>query len=194
MMHSSLSCGLLVGFATLSSCNSTGNSAPAFHSGTQSVGVAFALEESDLSGAFGEGAIETLDLTGNWGYFVSPNVEFGTSVGYSSEQQSLNGSTFLDAELTTLGINTRYYFASEGLARPYVGFGLGFLSGSSDGIDIDGNYYGIAAGLATFLSESVALDARFSKAWSSEDWSDGVGIADVDRDMFAFLVGLSFYF
>ncbi len=193
-MKSSLACGVVVALATLASCNSTGASAPAFRSGTQNVGVAFALAQDDLSDTFNEGEIESVDLSGNWGYFVSPHVEVGASLGYSSEQQTLNGATVVDSDLTTFGVSSRYYFASEGQVRPYVGAGVGILGGSSGDIDIDGNYYGLAAGLAAFLSESVALDARFTKAWSTEDWSDGIGTADIDRDMFAFLVGLSFYF
>jgi len=193
-MKSTLALASLAVCTALSSCTSTGASAPAFHTGTQNVGVAFALAQDDLSDTFDEGEIETVDLSGNWGFFVSPNVELGAAVGYSSEQQTLNGTTFIDTDLTTLGVNSRYYFASEGQVRPYVGAGFGLLNGSSGDIDIDGTYYGLAVGLAAFLSESVALDARFSKAWSSEDWSNGIGTADVDRDMFSFLVGFSFYF
>ena len=193
-MKSTLALASFAVCTALSSCTSTGASAPAFHAGTQNVGVAFALAQDDLSDTLNEGEIETVELSGNWGYFVSPNVELGAGVGYSSEQQTLNGTTFIDSDLTTLGVNSRYYFASEGQVRPYVGAGFGLLNGSSDDIDIDGTYYGLAVGLAAFLSESVALDARFSKAWSSEDWSNSVGTADVDRDMFSFLVGFSFYF
>ncbi len=187
-------CGVLLGLATFSSCTSTGASAPGFQSGTQSAGISFSLANDKLDGSFDEGEIESVDLSGNWGYFVSPNVEVGASLGYRSEQQSLNGTTFIDSDLTAIGVNTRYYLVSEGQVRPYVGAGFGLLNGSNGDFDIDGNYYGLAAGLTAFLSESVALDARFSKAWSSEDWTDSVGTADVDRDMFAFLVGLSFYF
>ena len=193
-MKSISACGIPIAFALLSSCNSTGAAAPAFQPGMQNVGLAFSLAKDDISAPFDEGEIESVDLSGNWGYFVSPNVEVGASLGYSSEQQSLNGTTVLDSDLTAFGVNSRYYLVSEGQVRPYVGAGFGLLSGSSGDIDIDGNYYGLAAGLAAFLSESVALDARFTKAWSTEDWSDGIGTADVDRDMFAFLVGFTFYF
>lgn len=193
-MKSISACGVLLGLVTFSSCTSTGASAAGFQSGTQSAGIAFSLANDKLDDSFDEGEIESVDLSGNWGYFVSPNVEVGASLGYSSEQQSLNGTTFIDSDLTAIGINSRYYLVSEGQVRPYLGAGFGLLNGSSGDIDIDGNYYGLAAGLAAFLSESVALDARFTKAWSTEDWSDGIGTADIDRDMFAFLVGFTFYF
>ena len=186
--------GIPIALALLSSCNSTGAAAPAFQPGVQNVGFAFSLAEDDISAPFDEGEIESVDLSGNWGYFVSPNVEVGASLGYSSEQQTLNGTTFIDSDLTAIGINSRYYLVSEGQVRPYLGAGFGLLNGSTGDIDIDGNYYGLAAGLAAFLSESVALDARFTKAWSTEDWSDGIDTADIDRDMFAFLVGFTFYF
>lgn len=193
-MKSISACGVLLGLVTFSSCTSTGASAPGFQSGTRSAGIAFSFANDDISAPFDEGEIESVNLSGNLGYFVSPNVEVGASLGYSSEQQTLNGTTVLDSDLTAIGINSRYYLVSEGQVRPYLGAGFGLLNGSTGDIDIDGNYYGLAAGLAAFLSESVALDARFTKAWSSEDWSNSVGTADVDRDMFAFLVGLSFYF
>ena len=133
-MKSILAISSLAIWTALSSCNSTGATAPAFQAGTQTVGVSFQLAQDDLTDSFDYLEIESVKLSGNWGFFVSPSIELGGALGYNSEQQTLNGTSIIDSDLRTLGLNGRFYLVSEGQVRPYVGAGFGTLSGSSVGV------------------------------------------------------------
>lgn len=190
MTKAAISCVLAL---TLMSCQSV--QGRDYLSGTRRAAVDVSYVDDSLEDEFGaEIEVETLRASGSMGYFLSSNFELGGEAAISNQEQDVLGIVS-EADTVALGGFATYHLLDTGALRPFVSAGVGLLSGSTGSADIDGLYYGVQVGVSTFVTESTSIDFGISKLWSQQDWdAPGVGSFDVDEDVLALTVGVSFLF
>jgi hypothetical protein len=174
----------------ISACASPSSGLQPFESGTSRVGLAANITSVDAEAdSGGTSELNSFEANLNWGRFVAPKVELGFTTGISSTEQDGD-----ESDLALLGGYGRFYFNSDATVRPYVGLDLGGLAGSTDTLDVSGNFFNVNAGLLTFFNSNVALDTRITRGWTSQDFDDGVATDTVTTDAVAVVVGLSFFY
>lgn len=162
------------------------------------------MKRASLDFSYADGSAEdefgtTLDYTnlrasGGLGYFVAPQIELGGSIALTSQESQI-GNLSVESDVFALGGDGRFYFMTSGPIRPFGAVGVGLLTGSSGSTDIDGFYYGLALGIATFVTETTTIDFGIQKLWSDQTWYPGSGGSfSVDEDVLALTVGVSFLF
>lgn len=108
--------------------------------------------EINVAGSFFFDGEKPYALSGSYGYFTSPEVEFGGTAGIAGANHSKS--------LTTVGAFGNYYFrggaGSENPLLPYVGI----FAGYSHKEDSDGSL-GAQAGVKYFFNPNVALSGEY---------------------------------
>ena len=167
---------------------------PVLDRGTRRATLAFEFSssETDFEGA---GTIDedTIDLEGDIGWFVAPQVEVGAT-GIFSNSESDDGSGEVESTLYGLGPFARYDFTTGGAAIPFVDARIAYTDLELDigGSTVDGDGFQWAGGVGVLapLSSSVAIETT-ARYFDGDFDLDSV---DVEQDGFALLVGLTAFF
>lgn len=126
----------------------------------------------------GESSSSTLELSPSLGYFLADNLAVGAQISFTSFGGDSKGSQY------SIGPAIRYYAFELGSSAKIFGeanFGFGSYDSGEEGVDaLSSTSWGIKAGPAFFLNESIALETTVgygsSKVKDAEDASSSFGV------------------
>lgn len=107
--------------------------------------------EINVAGSFFFDGTKPYALSGTYGYFVAPQVEFGGTGSVAGANHSKT--------LTTLGVFGDYYFRGGAAATPLLPY-VGLFAGYSHKDSGDGSL-GAQAGVKYFFNPNVALSGEY---------------------------------
>jgi outer membrane protein len=147
----------------------------------------------------GDVKVSSFEIVPKLGYFVTPNIAFGASVGYKSDK--FNGNA--EATNTGLGLGAfgRYYFTPADKFSLFGQLAVGFGSEKyEDGGDIKASTFGVNAGLGLnyFVSSNFALQASWAglgyNSHKFEDADDSYNTFGLNADLSNINLGLVYKF
>ncbi|MFN5324392.1 MAG: outer membrane beta-barrel protein, partial [Bacteroidota bacterium] len=134
----------------------------------------------------GESSSSTLELSPNLGYFFADNLAVGAQIAFTSYGGDKKGSMY------SIGPAIRYYAFELGSNAKIFGeanFGFGSFDSGEEGADaLSSTSWGIKAGPAFFLNESIALETTVG--YGSEKVKD----AEEASSSFGVKIGLQIHF
>ncbi len=149
-------------------------SGPTFQEGTarSSFEAVWSKIDTDAPGAANDVEVNTLGTNFTAGAFLTPEIEGGLKLGYLDQEI---GRTSVKA--WNAAAYGRYYLQSHGTLRPWGEGTIGYAQGDNGRATDRTIYWGIAAGLTQFLTESTALELALG--YESRSYDFGGGDTDV---------------